>query len=40
MLSTDVIRLVGKGKEGNTGRALLPFYVGSKLGPFVSMIWQ
>jgi hypothetical protein len=40
MLSTGVIRLVGKGKERNTGKARLPSYVGLKLGPFFLMIWQ
>jgi hypothetical protein len=40
MLSTGVIRLVGKEKERNTGRARPPSYVGLKLGPFFLMIWQ
>jgi len=40
MLSTGVIRLVGKEKERNTGRARPPSYVGLKLVLFFLMIWQ
>lgn len=40
MLSTGVIRFVGKEKERNTGRAWPLSYVGLKLGPFFLMIWQ
>jgi hypothetical protein len=40
MLSTGVIRLVGKEKKRSTGRARPPSYVGLKLGLFFLVIWQ
>jgi hypothetical protein len=40
MLSTDVIRLVGKEKGRNTGDARPPSCVGLKLGLFFLVIWQ
>jgi len=40
MLSIGVIKLVGKEKKRNTGRARPPSYVGLKLGLFFLMIGQ